>query len=132
MFSKILNMWNEKTISPYAISLHFYFTLSVFSSPKGRLVEGSEFLNEQDSAKVGLVSGLNGKTNQWSFEELIDLNVHSKTRPLIEAEDCNQVLINCDGAPDGNRVAFEDKGTPVNTLHPSNQPIEALSGEEQL
>ncbi|XP_030001533.1 ensconsin isoform X9 [Sphaeramia orbicularis] len=96
-------------------------------SPKGRLVEGSEFLNEQDSAKVGLVSGLNGKTNQWSFEELIDLNVHSKTRPLIEAEDCNQVLINCDGAPDGNRVAFEDKGTPVNTLHSSNQPIEALS-----
>ncbi|XP_035525286.1 MAP7 domain-containing protein 2-like [Morone saxatilis] len=95
--------------------------------PKGRLVEGSEFLNEQDSAKVGLVSGLNGKSNQWSFEELIDLNVHSKTRPLIEAEDCNQVLINCDGSSDGTRVAFEDKGTPVNTLHSTNQPIEALS-----
>lgn len=97
--------------------------------PKGRLVEGSEFLNE-DSAKVGLVSGLNGKSNQWSFEELIDLNVHSKTRPLIEAEDCHQVLINCDGSPDGTRVAFEDKGTPVNTLHSSTQPIEALSGKE--
>lgn len=97
--------------------------------PKGRLVEGSEFLNEQDSAKVGLVSGLNGKSNQWSFEELIDLNVHSKT-PLIEAEDCNQVLINCDGSSDGTRVAFEDKGTPVNTLHSSNQPIEALPGED--
>ncbi|XP_031158763.1 ensconsin isoform X7 [Sander lucioperca] len=95
--------------------------------PKGRLVEGSEFLNEQDSAKVGLVSGLNGKSNQWSFEELIDLNVHSKTRPLIEAEDCNQVLINCDGSSDGTRVAFEDKGTPVNTLHSPNQPLEALS-----
>ncbi|XP_071314598.1 ensconsin isoform X11 [Trachinotus anak] len=94
---------------------------------KGHLVEGSEFLNEQDSAKVGLVSGLNGKSNQWSIEELIDLNVHSKTRPLIEAEDCNQVLINCDGSSDGTRVAFEDKGTPVNTLHSSNQPIEALS-----
>lgn len=100
--------------------------------PKGRLVEGSEFLNEQDAAKVGLVSGLNGKSNQWSFEELIDLNVHSKTRPLIEAEDCNQVLINCDGSSDGTRVAFEDKGTPVNTLHSSNQPIEALSGEESV
>ncbi|XP_070693545.1 ensconsin [Pempheris klunzingeri] len=102
-------------------------TQAVSPVPKGRLVEGSEFLIEQDSAKVGLVSGLNGKSNQWSFEELIDLNVHSKTRPLMEAEDCNQVLINCDGSSDGTRVAFEDKGTPVNTLHSSNQPIEALS-----
>uniref|UniRef100_A0A3B4ZTF8 MAP7 domain containing 3 n=1 Tax=Stegastes partitus TaxID=144197 RepID=A0A3B4ZTF8_9TELE len=98
--------------------------------PKGRLVEGSEFLNEQESTKVGLVSGLNGKPNQWSFEELIDLNVHSKTRPLIETEDCNQ--INCDESSDGTRVAFEDKGAPINTLHSSNQPIEALSGEESV
>ncbi|XP_051810934.1 ensconsin isoform X3 [Acanthochromis polyacanthus] len=95
--------------------------------PKNRLVEGSEFLNEQESTKVGLVSGINGKSNQWSFEELIDLNVHSKTRPLIETEDCNQVLINCDESSDGTRVAFEDKGAPINTLHSSNQPIEALS-----
>lgn len=101
-------------------------TQAVSPVPKGRLVEGSEFLNEQDSAKVELVSGLNGKSNQWSFEELIDLNVHAKT-PLIEAEDCNQVLINCDGSSDGTMVAFEDKGTPVNTLHSSTQPIEALS-----
>ncbi|XP_044220130.1 MAP7 domain-containing protein 2 isoform X5 [Thunnus albacares] len=101
-------------------------TQAVSPVPKGRLVEGSEFMNEQDSAKVGLVSSLNGKANQWSFEELIDLNVHSKTRPLIETEDCNQVLINCDGS-EGTRVAFEDKGTPVNTLHSSNQPIETLS-----
>ncbi|XP_027138050.1 MAP7 domain-containing protein 2 isoform X12 [Larimichthys crocea] len=100
-------------------------TQAVSPVPKSRLVEGSEFLNEQDSAKVGLVSGLNGKSNQWSFEELIDLNVHSKT-PLIKAEDCNQVLINCDGSSDGTRVAFEDKGTPVNPLHSSNQPVEAL------
>ncbi|XP_041653012.1 ensconsin isoform X6 [Cheilinus undulatus] len=94
-------------------------------TPKGRLVEGSEFLNEQDASKV--VTGVNGKSNQWSFEELIDLNVHSKTRPLMEAEDCNQVLINCDSSSEGPRVAFEDKGTPVNTLHSSNQPLEAMS-----
>ncbi|KAM7389248.1 hypothetical protein PAMP_023238 [Pampus punctatissimus] len=101
-------------------------TQAVSPVPKSRLVEGSEFMNEQDSARVGIVSSLNGKSNQWSFEELIDLNVHSKTRPLIEAEDCSQVLINCDGS-DGTRVAFEDKGTPVSPLHSSNQPIETLS-----
>jgi len=78
---------------------------------------------------VGLVTSLNGKSNQWSFEGLIEVNAHSKTRPLIEAEDCNQVLINCDGSSDGTRVAFEDKGTPINSLHSSNQPIEAMSGK---
>lgn len=81
---------------------------------------------------MGRVSGLNGKSTQWSFEELLDLNVHSKALPLIEAEDCNQVLIHCDESSDGTRVAFEDKGTPVGTLHSSNQPIEALPGEETL
>uniref|UniRef100_G3PYV7 MAP7 domain containing 3 n=1 Tax=Gasterosteus aculeatus aculeatus TaxID=481459 RepID=G3PYV7_GASAC len=74
-------------------------TTSCSPVPDSRLVEGSEFLNEQDSAKVGRVSGLNGKSTQWSFEELLDLNVHSKALPLIESSD-------------GTRVAFEDKGTP--------------------
>ncbi|XP_029971982.1 ensconsin isoform X7 [Salarias fasciatus] len=96
-------------------------------TPKERLVEGSEFVNEHDSSKVGLVSSLNGKSTQWSFEELIDVNAHPKTRPLIEAEDCNQVLINCDGNSDGTKVAFEDKESPINALHPSNQPLEAMS-----
>ncbi|XP_042076808.1 MAP7 domain-containing protein 2 isoform X12 [Haplochromis burtoni] len=92
--------------------------------PEGRLVEGSEFTNEQDSTKS--VSTVNGKSNQWSFEELIDLNGHSKSRPLLEAGDCNNVLINCDGSSDGTRVAFEDNETPISTLHSSSQPIEAL------
>ncbi|XP_041708903.2 ensconsin isoform X10 [Coregonus clupeaformis] len=98
--------------------------LAVSPVPKGRLVEGSEFLNE-DSNK--LAPGLNGKPGPWSFEELIDLGVNSKGRPLIDAEGRNQGLIDCDGGPEGPRVAFEDKGTPVATLHPSCQPIEALS-----
>uniref|UniRef100_A0A8C7DXY4 MAP7 domain containing 3 n=1 Tax=Oncorhynchus kisutch TaxID=8019 RepID=A0A8C7DXY4_ONCKI len=85
--------------------------------PKGRLVEGSEFLNE-DSNK--LAPGLNGKPGPWSFEELIDLGGR------------NQGLIDCDGGPEGPRVAFEDKGIPVATLHPSSQPIEALSGERKV
>lgn len=92
--------------------------------PKTRAVEGSEFVNEQDAAKV--MSGLNGKTNSWSFEGLIDLNGHN-SRPLIQAEDCNQVLLDCGGTPDGNRVTYEDKTTPVNTIHSSSQPMEALS-----
>ncbi|XP_028271756.1 ensconsin isoform X7 [Parambassis ranga] len=102
-------------------------TQAVSPVPKGRHVEGSEFVNEQDSTKVGLVPGLNGKSNQWSFEGFIDLNVHSKARPLIEPDNCNQVLINCDGSSEGTRVAFEDKGTPISTLHSSNQSIEAMS-----
>uniref|UniRef100_A0A3B3I515 MAP7 domain containing 3 n=1 Tax=Oryzias latipes TaxID=8090 RepID=A0A3B3I515_ORYLA len=100
-------------------------TQAVSPVPKDRLIEGSEFLN--DSTKAGLVSSLNGKSNQWSFEELID--VHSKPRPLMEAEDCKQDLINCDGSSDGTKVAFEDKASPLNTLHSSHQPIEATSGE---
>ncbi|XP_061642794.1 ensconsin isoform X11 [Phyllopteryx taeniolatus] len=95
-------------------------TQAVSPISKDRLVEGSEFLNEEDSAKVELVSGLGSKSNQWSFEELMDRNVHSKTHALIEAEDSNPVLINCDG-PDGT------KGSPVNSLHSSSQAIEALS-----
>ncbi|KAM9835506.1 uncharacterized protein map7d3 isoform 11-T11 [Syngnathus typhle] len=93
-------------------------TQAVSLVQKSRLAEGSEFLNEQDSAKVELVPGLGGKSNQWSFEELMDRN--AKTHALIGAEDCSPVLINCDGT-DGT------KGSPVNSLHSSSQAIEALS-----
>ncbi|KAM9376899.1 uncharacterized protein map7d3 isoform 2-T2 [Pholidichthys leucotaenia] len=99
-------------------------TQAVSPVSNDRLVEGSEFLNEQDSTTV--VSNVNGKSNQFSFEELIEANVHSKSRPLLESEDCNQVLINCEGSSDGMRVAFEDKGAPISTLHSSNQSIEAV------
>nr|XP_049610974.1 ensconsin isoform X6 [Syngnathus scovelli] len=93
-------------------------TQAVSLVQKSRLAEGSEFLNEQDSGKVELVPGLGGKSNQWSFEELMDRN--AKTHALIGTEDCSPVLINCDGT-DGN------KGSPVNSLHSSSQAIEALS-----
>ncbi|XP_051514727.1 ensconsin-like isoform X13 [Myxocyprinus asiaticus] len=78
--------------------------------PKSCLMEGSEFLNEV--SKVGLVPGLNGKGGPWSFEELIDLGVHARGKPLM-----------ADGGPEGPRVAFEEK---TSSLHPA-QPIEALS-----
>lgn len=94
--------------------------------PVDRHVEGSEFKENEDSTKLGLVSGLNGKSSQWSFEGLIDINGHSNSRPLIEAEDCSQVAINCDGSSDGSKVTYEES-----TLHSTAQPIEALSGEER-
>ncbi|XP_053486799.1 ensconsin isoform X6 [Ictalurus furcatus] len=90
------------------------------SYPKAHLVEGSEFVNED--CKMGL----NGKAGSWSFEEIIDLGVHTKGRPLMEPDACNQSLIDCGVGPEGPRVAFEDKPAPVNSLHPA-QPIEALS-----
>lgn len=95
--------------------------------PEDRHVEGSEFKENEGSNKLGLVSGLNGKPNPWSFEGLIDINGHSNSRPLIEAEDCNQVSMNCDGTSDGTgtRATFEE-----NSLRSSAQPLEALSGED--
>ncbi|MCJ8734072.1 hypothetical protein PDJAM_G00231240 [Pangasius djambal] len=90
------------------------------SYPKAHLVGGSEFVNED--CKMGL----NGKAGSWSFEEFIDLGVHTKGRPLMEPDACNQGLIDCGVGPEGPRVAFDDKSAPVNSLHPT-QPIEALS-----
>ncbi|XDV37198.1 hypothetical protein PO909_006846 [Leuciscus waleckii] len=85
---------------------------SVDSSPppKSCLMEGSEFVNED--SKVSLVPGLNGKGGPWSFEELIDLGVHAKSKPLMD-----------DGGPEGPRVAFEEK---TSSVHPA-QSIETLS-----
>lgn len=88
-------------------------------------MEGSEFKENEDSNKLGLVSGLNGKSNQWSFEGLIDINGHSNSRPLIETEERHQVSVNCDSGLDGPRVTFEE-----NSLHSNAQPLEALSGED--
>lgn len=63
---------------------------------------------------MSLVDGLNGKGGPWSFEELIDLGVHAKGKPLMD-----------DGGPEGPRVAFEEK---TSSLHPA-PPIETLSGK---
>lgn len=73
--------------------------------------------------------GLNGKTGSWSIEEFIDLGVHTKGRPLMEPDACNQGLIDCGVGPEGPRVAFDDKPVPVSSCLPA-QPIEALSGEQ--
>lgn len=86
-------------------------------------MEDSEFMNEDSKM------GMNGKAGSWNFEEIIDLGVHTKGRPLMKPDICNQGLIDCGVGPEGPRVAFDDKSAPVNSLHPV-QPIEALSGED--
>ncbi len=92
----------------------FYICALISSSPppKSCLMEGSEFVNEDSN--LNLMQGLNGKGGSWSFEELIDLGVHAKSKPLMD-----------DGGPEGPRVAFEEK---TSSIHPA-QPIEALSGK---
>ncbi|KAJ8015714.1 hypothetical protein DPEC_G00029010 [Dallia pectoralis] len=75
--------------------------LAVRPVSKGCLLEGSDFLN--------------GTPGPWSFEELLDLGVNAKGRPGV---------LGCDGVPEVPGVSMEDK---VNHIHPSSQPIEALS-----
>ncbi|XP_005990412.1 MAP7 domain-containing protein 2 isoform X10 [Latimeria chalumnae] len=59
-----------------------------------------------------LVSKLNGKSSTWTFEEIIELGVHSKSTKLtvdgIPADDCNQNLIESAGIPESPIVAFEE------------------------
>nr|XP_015207038.1 PREDICTED: ensconsin-like [Lepisosteus oculatus] len=94
--------------------------------PEAQPVDSS-FVHVNEDSKVGLLPNLNGKSSSWSFEELIDLGVHSKTTLItvdaINADDCNQNLIDAAGIPDGPRVAFEDKAA-VTSL---SKPIEAVS-----
>ncbi|KAJ8407192.1 hypothetical protein AAFF_G00288680 [Aldrovandia affinis] len=94
--------------------------LACSPTPESCVEEGSEFVNED--APEELLPGLNGKAGTWSFEELIDLDVHSKSHALIDGD----MLEHGRGPPDGPRVAFEEKGNGVTPLHPS-PPIQALS-----
>ncbi|KAJ8282799.1 hypothetical protein COCON_G00053180 [Conger conger] len=89
--------------------------LACSPTPESRTVEGLEFLNE-DAPLVDL-QGLRGKAGTWTFEELIDLGVHSKSHVLIDGDGPEH-----NGGPEGPRVAFEEKGNGV-----SGPPIQALS-----
>ncbi|XP_063288088.1 MAP7 domain-containing protein 3 isoform X10 [Pelobates fuscus] len=64
-------------------------------------------LNE-DHETTELVQSINGKSSMWTFEEIIDLGIHSKTTSLssdsISTDTCNQALIEA-STP---KLAFED------------------------
>ncbi|KAM6056763.1 MAP7 domain-containing protein 3 isoform 10-T10 [Theristicus caerulescens] len=77
---------------------------------------------------IGLIQNLNGKSGSWTFEEFIDIGVHSKSTKLssdsISAGNCNQNLNDAATIPSSPKLAFEEDGA-VNSL---TKPIEASSG----
>ncbi|XP_042662994.1 MAP7 domain-containing protein 3 isoform X1 [Tyto alba] len=84
-------------------------------------------VNEADHT-VGLIQNLNGKSGSWTFEEFIDVGVHSKSTKLssdsIAAGNCNQNLNDAATIPSSSKLAFEEDGA-VNSL---TKPIDASSG----
>lgn len=75
---------------------------------------------------IGLNQNLNGKS--WTFEEFIDVGVHSKSTRLssdsISAGNCNQNLNDAATITSSPKLAFEEDGA-VNSL---TKPIDASSG----
>ncbi|XP_075018118.1 MAP7 domain-containing protein 3 isoform X2 [Calonectris borealis] len=84
-------------------------------------------VNEADHT-IGLTQNLNGKSGSWTFEEFIDVGVHSKSTKLssdsISAGNCNQNLNDAATTPSSPKLAFEEDGA-VNSL---TKPIDASSG----
>ncbi|XP_009641134.1 MAP7 domain-containing protein 3 [Egretta garzetta] len=84
-------------------------------------------VNEADQT-IGLIQNLNGKSGSWTFEEFIDVGVHSKSTKLssdsISAGNCNQNLNDAATIPSSPKLAFEEDGA-VNSL---TKPIDASSG----
>ncbi|XP_035265470.1 ensconsin isoform X5 [Anguilla anguilla] len=95
--------------------------LACSPTSEGCGVEGLEFLNEDAPPVEAELPGLKGKAGTWSFEELIDLGVHTKAHALIDGDGRGQGLLEHNGVPEGPRVAFEEKGNGV------SPPIQALS-----
>lgn len=77
---------------------------------------------------IGLNQNLNGKSVSWTFEEFIDVGVHSKSTRLssdsISAGNCNQNLNDAATITSSPKLAFEEDGA-VNSL---TKPIDASSG----
>ncbi|XP_010149406.1 PREDICTED: MAP7 domain-containing protein 3, partial [Eurypyga helias] len=84
-------------------------------------------VNEADRT-VGLTQNLNGKSGSWTFEEFIDVGVHSKSTKLtsdsISAGNCDQNLNDAATIPSSPKLAFEEDGA-VNSL---TKPVDASSG----
>uniref|UniRef100_A0A452GNM9 Uncharacterized protein n=1 Tax=Gopherus agassizii TaxID=38772 RepID=A0A452GNM9_9SAUR len=109
-------------------SLHVMQLKDYSPSAKEMVIQDSEILhvNEADRT-IGLIQNLNGKSNAWTFEEIIDLGVHSKSTKLssdsITADNCNENLNDAATVLSSPKLAFEDDGT-VNSF---TKPIETAS-----
>lgn len=118
----------KATETAIQVSLLFFFSPS--HSAEEVVVDGSVKLgvNEADHP-IGLIQNLNGKSGSWTFEELIDVGVHSRSTKLssdsISAGDCKQNLNDAATTlPSSPKLAFEEDGA-VNSL---TKPIDASSG----
>ncbi|KAG5853070.1 hypothetical protein ANANG_G00069220 [Anguilla anguilla] len=84
--------------------------LACSPTPEGCGVEGLEFLNEDAPVEAEL-PGLKGKAGTWSFEELIDLGVHTKAHALIDGDGRGQGLLEHNGSPRGPAWPSRRRGT---------------------
>ncbi|XP_050569393.1 MAP7 domain-containing protein 3 [Cygnus atratus] len=84
-------------------------------------------VNEADHTS-GLTQNLNGKSDSWTFEEFIDVGVHSRSTKLssdsLSAGNCNQNLNDAATIPSSPKLAYEEDGA-VNSL---TKPIDSSSG----
>ncbi|XP_071899128.1 MAP7 domain-containing protein 3 isoform X13 [Anas platyrhynchos] len=84
-------------------------------------------VNEADHTS-GLIQNLNGKSDSWTFEEFIDVGVHSRSTKLssdsLSADNCNQNLNDAATIPSSPKLAYEEDGA-VNSL---TKPIDSSSG----
>lgn len=84
-------------------------------------------VNEADHTS-GLIQNLNGKSDLWTSEELIDVGIHSKSAKLssdsISAGNCNQNLNDAATIPSSPKLTCEEDGA-VNSL---TKPIVSSSG----
>ncbi|XP_009976157.1 PREDICTED: MAP7 domain-containing protein 3 [Tauraco erythrolophus] len=95
---------------------------------KEMVIEESVKLGVNDADRtIELTQNLNGKSGSWTFEEFIDIGVHSKSTKLssgsISAGNCNQDLNDAATIPSSPKLAFEEDGA-VNSL---TKPIDASS-----
>lgn len=83
------------------------------------IIQSSDLLQGDKGERINVVQNINGKPTSWTFEEFIDLGVHSKSTKLapdsITINNCTQNLIDTAFIPAIPKLAFEEDGA-VNLL----------------